>query len=416
MHEPMQSAYKAFHSTESALLRIQNDLLSAMDIKQGSFLVLLDLSAAFDTVDHDILLHRIQTRLGIGGTALTWLRSYLADRTQKVMINDTVSTLVHLPFGVPQGSVLGPLLFSIYTLPIADIIKSHGIEYHLYADDTQLYLSFDLINPPTSSDRIQKLERCLVEIQAWMTKNKLKLNEDKTEIIILSSPFNRQEINVEHIQVGTAAISPALSVRNLGVIFDSHLTMGNHVRRICSTAYYHLRNISSIRKALTHDSVIALVHAFVSCRLDYCNSLLSGISKELLQKLQRVQNMSARMITGTKKHDHITPILKGLHWLPVEQRIKFKLLLFTFKALNGAAPSYIRDLLTIHKGQRQLRSSSGNILVVPKTRLKTAGDRTFIYQAATLWNALPETIRSIKTVATFKCHVKTYLFQLAYSS
>jgi hypothetical protein len=267
--------------------------------------VLFDLSAAFDTVDDEILLHillhRIQIRLGIGGTALTWLRSYLADRTQKVMINDTVSTLVHLPFGVPQGSVLGPLLFSIYTLPIADIIKSHGIEYHLYADDTQLYLSFDLINPPTSSDRIQKLERCLVEIQAWMTKNKLKLNEDKTEIIILSSPFNRQEINVEHIQVGTAAISPALSVRNLGVIFDSHLTMGNHVRRVCSTAYYHLRNISSIRKALTHDSVIALVHAFVSCRLDYCNSLLSGISKELLQKLQRVQNMSARMITGTKK-------------------------------------------------------------------------------------------------------------------
>jgi len=126
------------------------------------------------------------------------------------------------------------------------------------------------------------------------------LNGDKTEIIILASLFNHQDINIEQFQVGFAALSPSLSVRNRGVVFDCHLTVGNHVRKACSTTYCHMRNNSFVRKALTHDSVVAMVHAFVSCRLAYCNSLLSGISKELFHKLQRVQNASAKIITATK--------------------------------------------------------------------------------------------------------------------
>ena len=237
-----------------------------------------------------------------------------------------------------------------------------------------------------------------------MTTNKLKLNGDNTELIILLPPFNRQDTNVEHIQVGTSTISPVLSVRSLGVVFDCHLSVGNHVRKVCSIIYCHFRNISSIKTYYA----VGLVHAFVSHRLDYCNSLLSGISKGLLHKLQRVQNMSARMISGTKRYNHIIPIIKCLCWLSVEQGIKFNILLFTYKALIGAAPSYIRDLLTIHVGQRQLRFSYQNILLIPKT----TGDRTFIYQVPTAWNAFPESIRPMKTFGTFKRHVKTYLFQL----
>ena len=232
---------------------------------------------------------------------------------------------------------------------------------------------------------------------------------------MLSSTFHRGEIFADNIQVNGVGICPATSARNLGVIFDNHLTMDAHVRKVCCTAYFHLRKISSIRGALTQDSAVSLVHAFVSSRLDYCNSLLCGISKKSLHKLQRVQNMAARMITGTRKRDHITPVLKSLHWLPVEQRIKFKVLLMTFKALRGLAPSYIGDLLRLQRGQRQLRSATQTLLQVPKTRLKTAGDKSFAYQAASLWNQLPQSIRSSNTVPSFKCHIKTLLFKEYYT-
>ena len=283
----------------------------------------------------NLLSNGTSTRLGIGGTALSWFRSYLTGRTLKVLIGDSLSALVYLLFGVPQGSVLGPILFSIYTLPLGDIIRRHGLGYHIYADDTQLYLSFDLGNPVSQTDAKLKLERCIIEIQDWMKFNKLKLNGDKTEIVLLSSQFNRREVHIDNIQIGDVDIKPSSSARNLGVIFDSHLTMDIHVRKVCSTAYYHLRNISSIRRSLTRESATSLVHAFVSSRVDYCNSLLSGISKSSLQKLQRVQNMAARLIVGLKKRDHITPTLKSLHWLPVEQRIMFKVLFITFKIIQG---------------------------------------------------------------------------------
>ena len=248
-----------------------------------------------------------------------------------------------------------------------------------------------------------------------MKFNKLKLNGDKTEIVLLSSQFNRREVHIDNIQIGDVDITPSSSARNLGFIFDSHLTMDIHVRKVCSTAYHHLRNISSIRRSLTHESATSLVHAFVSSRVDYCNSLLSGISKSSLQKLQRVQNMAARLIVGLKKRDHITPTLKSLHWLPVEQRIMFKVLLITFKALNDKAPSYIKDMLVLRQNQRELRSSSQTLLSMPKSRLRTAGDITFSYQAALLWNALPESLRTLTAVDPFKRHLKTYLFQIAYA-
>ena len=243
MQETLQSAYKAFHSTESALLRIHNDLLTAMNRKQGSYLVLLDLLAAFDTVNHELLLHRLKARLGIGGTALAWFRSYLTNRTQEVMVGDTLSALVYLLFGVPQGSVLGPLLFSIYTHPLGDIIGRHGIGYYLYADDTQLYLSFDLKNHVSEMEARHKLECCIAEIQQWMTVNKLKLNGEKTEITLFSSSFHRGEIFSDNIQVSGVGIFPASSARSLGVIFDNHLTLDAHVRKVCSTAYFHLHSI-----------------------------------------------------------------------------------------------------------------------------------------------------------------------------
>ena len=158
-----------------------------------------------------------------------------------------------------------------------------------------------------------------------------------------------------------------------------------------------------------------LIHAFVTSRIDYCNSLLAGVSKLALSKLQRVQNMAARMVMRIKKCEHITPILKELHWLPVEHRIQFKVLLLTFKSIHGDAPAYLSELIIQRRPTRQLRSSEHLMLDVPKTRIKSAGDRTFTYQAARLWNALPLNIRSAQTLLTFKNKLKTFLFNASFN-
>jgi len=414
LHEPLQSAYKAFSSTETALVKVQNDIRMMIDDKKAVILVLLDLSAAFDTVDHNLLLSRMMTQLGIGGTVLTWLKSYLSGRSQRVSIGDIFSHVAMLLFGVPQGSVLGPILFIIYTLPIGNIARTHGLNVHFYADDTQLYMAFDPTDHEDTTSVLARVENCISDIRTWMVDNKLKLNEDKTEVLILTSKLHRSCHGISQVVVGGAPIAPTLTVRNLGAMFDQSLTMDEFVKHICKAAYFHLHNISSIRNCLSKESAITLVHAFISSRLDYCNALLVGITETSLAKLQRVQNMAARLVTKTRKRDHITPILRQLHWLPVRQRIIFKVLLLTFKALNNLAPDYLRLLLNTYIPQRQLRSSDSSLLTVPRTRLKMAGDKAFAHFAPQMWNDLPLHIRSSDKLNNFKSMLKHHLYTQAY--
>jgi len=371
-------------------------------------LVLLELSAAFDTVEHGTLLSLMESSLGITGTVLNWFQSYLNNRTQKVSVGKSLSSLSNLQYGVPQGSVLGPILFTIYILPMGDIARRHGITFHIYADDTQIYCSFDLSD---SDDTKSRIENCIADIRLWMISHKLKLNDDKTEIIILTAPNQNTQVNCGNIVIGDSFVAPAASARNLGVIFDHSLTMESHIKMVSKNAYYHLRNIASIRNTLCVDSAKALVHAFISSRLDYCNSLLYGLPQKSIDRLQRVQNMAARLITGTKITDHITPVLYGLHWLPISQRIAFKIITLTFKALHGLAPQYLTQLIRPYRPRRSLRSANKDLLDLPKMSLKRYGCRSFQYAAPTLWNNLPESIRSNKEFLSFKSSLKTYLFK-----
>ena len=219
----MQSAYRPFHSTKSALLCVQNDILSSLNNKKMVALVLLDLSAAFDTIDHEKLLHRLETRFGINGTALDWFGSYLSNRSQAVRINNSSSEKMYLNFGVPQGSVLGPILFILYVAPVADIANKHGVSHMLYADDTQLYVEF---NKSSMAASLQHLELCIDGIKSWMSQNILKLNEDKTEVIVFWIRKYLEGMPSISIRVGHCTITPTRSVRNLGAYFDSRMNMG----------------------------------------------------------------------------------------------------------------------------------------------------------------------------------------------
>ena len=179
-----------------------------------------------------------------------------------------------------------------------------------------------------------------------------------------------------------------------------------YLASICKSSFYHLRNISYIRKYLSSTTTEILVHAFVSSKLDYCNSLLYGLPNYQVKKLQHVQNAAAHLISLSRKHEHITPILLNLHWLPIHYRIVFKILLIMYKALNNPAPSYIRDLLTPYVPSHQLRSSSKNLLVIPHYNLKTYGARSFSVAAPTLWNTLLSDILNSSSVSVFKTDLK----------
>ena len=200
----------------------------------------------------------------------------------------------------------------------------------------------------------------------------------------------------------------------LGSPWMIRLTSRNRWHPFISLPFYHIRYIACIRRFLSEESTKALVHAFVTCRLDNCNSLLYGLPKNQIEKLQRVQNCAGRLVVNARRHDHITPVLKDLHWLPVDQRIVFKILLFTYKALNGLAPSYLSDLVKFYAPERNLRSSSQNFLAVPFSKTKSYGDRAFSVCAPTLWNDLPLQLTSSASFNILKSNLKTFLFKYAF--
>ncbi|XP_072018357.1 uncharacterized protein [Amphiura filiformis] len=268
----------------------------------------------------------------------------------------------------------------MYTAPLGDIISSYGLSHMIYADDTQLYIVHD---PSKRSESIDIIERCVSDIKAWAVTNKLMLNDTKTEVIHLSSQFVKT-LPLPPLTIGNAAIDPSTSARDLGVVIDSALNMKEHVKALTRSASFAIYKIGKICKYLDSKSTERLVHAFVSSRLDCCNcnSLLVGLPKYEIAKLQRIQNSAARLVSRAKYRDHMKPVLYDLHWLPIEQRIVYKVLLITFKALHDLAPLYLKELVNTYQPTRSLRSTTQKLLSVRKCNTKFYGERAFCNAAS----------------------------------
>ncbi len=247
-----QSAYRANPSTETPLLRIQNDLLEAVDVGSSAVLVLLDVSSAFDTLDHKILLRRLEMDYSITGTALEWFRSYIGHRSQFVIVDGEVSEPSTLEFGVPQGSVLGPKLYSMYTMPLGIELQRPGVKDFHYADDTQLYDSFIDKGNARRYECVKNIQESVKTTQEWLSDNKLQLNNSKTEVLIVSSKHKKSTCENLSIQIWDLKIELKSNVKNLGVMQDDKLSMDWQVSHICKAANFHLRNINRIRRLSHH--------------------------------------------------------------------------------------------------------------------------------------------------------------------
>lgn len=407
LFDPLQSAYRSAHSTETAVTKIHNDILSSLDQGRCTILASLDLSAAFDTVDHHTFTHRLRHYYGIHGTAAQWFESYLANRHHQVSINNQLSTTHTLTCGVPQGSVLGARMYTMYTHPLSIIMKNHNVMYHSYADDTQIYTQCDN-NEISRNNATKCLQNCIADVCKWMAYNSLKINEDKTEFIVFCAKSTT--IGNISLQVGDNSVRTKDDIKILGVTFDSKLTLQKQISTVCRSSYMQIRKINSIRQYLSETAVRTLVQATVTVKFDYCNIVYTGLPLKDIHRLQLMQNCAARMISKTSRYEHITPILRQLHWLPMSKRCQYKTLITTYKSLHCTTPEYICDMLNWYTPTRPLRSAFTTSLVPNKNKTVRYGKRLFDTSAATLWNTLPIEIKSIATLQCFKTQIKTLLF------
>ena len=406
-----QSAYRKFHSVETAVCRIYNDLVINKAAGVSSILILLDLSAAFDTVDHNILLDDLKV-LGLNGAVLEWFKSYLTDRYFKVIIDNETSELGKMKTGVPQGSVLGPILFTLYTAELGNLLDDLNVSFHSYADDTQIYFRVSDANIDSL-----KIKSVIEKVQDWMSSRKLKLNTDKTEIMLIGSDYHLQNLNfpvVCHLNADDIQIKKEL--RNLGVMFDSNLSMKSHLKKVRSDVIINIINISRISKYLDNSSIMKLVHGLVLSKLDFCNSLFYELPDCDLRSIQLLINSAVRLISGLPRfsREHISPFLIDLHILPVKARIEYKICLLTHKALHYGEPKYLAELLQKRENTSSLRSSSVRMLEEPFISRLTLSNRCFSYCAPRLYNSLPIEIRNANGIDNYKRLLKTYFFRKSY--
>ena len=376
---------------------------------------MLDFSSAFDTIDHPTLVHRLHTDIGFTDAVLQWFSSYLTDRTHYVSLSNHCSAFTHVHSGVPQGSVLGPIIFIMYIKPLSAIIDSHSVIHHSFADDLQLQMS---VPPDRISELLHSMQSCISDVKAWATVNMLKLNDNKIELMLVTSKRTKHLHSLPtYITIGNAQIPFKKFVKNLGFTYDCHFTMNAHFSNIARTCYFELRRLASIRRFLTSTATATLVSAFVLSRIDYCNSLLFGSTHDVTSHFQRLQNYAARVILRLPKSSSITRHLKSLHWLPVKVRSTYKIAWLCYHCHSSTAPSFVTGMLhrkPLHTRNSRSSSCSMPLLNRPAHSMATLGDRSFTFASSSVWNSIPNDVRCAPSLSSFKSRLKTYLFRSVY--
>ena len=334
---------------------------------------------------------------------MQWFKSYLSGRSQRVRLGNVLSDDIIILFGVPQGSVLGPILFNIYIRSIYNTVKKTGFNIMGYADDHQVYKSFDVMQQSRVLE--VQLAHCFLEIQNWMVLYFLQMNAPKTKIIVFGPPNVLSKIIIHGTFLEDVCVRFVSTAKSLGVFMDNNLTFKDHIGSIKKKCLTTIRNLVKIRHLLTTEQLKSIMNSLVILKLDYCNGLFLGINKNELRQMQVVQNTAAKSIFGKFKHDHVDNVINDLHWLTVDKRIVFKVALLMFKTLTGMAPWYLQELVTYRNNG--LRSK----LTVPYYN-SSYGKRAFSVAGPTIWNELPSELKNCTDINMFKGKLKTFLFNL----
>lgn len=405
----LQSAYKKFHSTSTALLNITDDIYKAMDKSQITLLVLLDYSKAFDCANHKLILAKLQSH-GFHGDSLEWIRSYLSERKQKVKNDNGESDWIKLGNGVPQGSILGPLLFLVL---VSDLYKCilNG-KYHMYADDTQMYYHCKWTEV---AEVITKINEDLQRIFSFSTKNCLKLNTDKSYFIIIGSQHNLHKIKdqpLPPITLNKKVIERKLTVKNLGVYFDENLSWNTHVNKMISTSYFKLKQAYRFKNFLSEKSKITISESYVLSTFNYCDLVYMNIAEFLKAKIQKVQNTCIRFIFGLRKFDHISSYFSKLSTLNMQERRTLHGMVQMHRISKNLAPSYLTERITQHQNIHSYNTRHKINIVCDKIKTSSRA-HSFFPTFSKLYNDFNKTIDYRNTsIETFRKHAKSYIIKI----
>ena len=411
-----QSAYRQDHSCETSILKLVNDILWAMERQECTAVMACNLSAAFDTIHHGVLLEVMSENFGVKNTALSWFDSYLRPRSCKVNIGKSYSSTQSLDFSVPQGSCTGAQLFNVYSSTLTKVVKpSLKSNVYGFADDHSVRDSFKAKDRADELECIGRLEDCAVDLKQWMDQNRLRMNSKKTEFILFSSSVQLAKCTTESLNVNGEIIPMVNMVKQLGVFLDRNLNFKHHIMTKCTTAMASLAKIKGIRNYLTKEAAETLVLSTAILHLDYCNGILTLVPDVDIKRMQLVQNIAAKLVLGKSKSDSSSQCLHELHWLPIKQRIQYKILCLVHKCLDCKAPKYLQDLLVHYPYEERRRGlqcefQQARRLVEPRTKLKTFGARPFASVGPRWWNKLPNTVKTVENHEQFKISLKTFLF------
>ena len=381
-----QSGFRKNHSTTTTLLDVSDHILNNMNQGKLKGALFIDIKKAFDTVNHDLLLKKLQN-YGIDGDALSWFASYLSDRTQSVCINSILSDVKQIDIGIPQGSILGPLLFIIYVNSLPDCVDCKCV---MYADDTTLLFSAN-----DHATLQENMNNSLSKIAHWFKSNQLTLNIKKTKYMIFGSKYVLNNVSEFELVYDTNAVERIDKFKYLGVIFDPLLSWCNHVDYISTIISKRIGVIRRVKFYLPSKTLQMLANAIVFPHFDYCSSVWSNFKLEFSNCLRILQNKLARVLLSADIRSPINDLMDALNWTRLENRWEKHLLVIVFKCLQHIAPSYLSSnfIYTSSVHSQNTRSQSSNTLVVPHYNINP-GKRTFLYRGSSIWNKLPQNIRA----------------------